>query len=109
MSVTLTTLLRTVKGLSASTSVTTMWEATSVLAGLATSFRVITTPAKVKRNFKSSEGSREGALHAGRLGEVTWEADDGAAEGTAPRCDLYFFPLHQWSAAVSCSQRPLGT
>lgn len=29
--------------------------------------------------------------------------------GTAPRCDLSFLPLPQWSAAVSCSQRHLGT
>lgn len=48
MNVTLTMLPRKMKGLSASTSVTTMWVATSVLAGLATSFRVTTTPAKVK-------------------------------------------------------------
>lgn len=59
------------KGPSASTSVTTMWVATSVLAGLATSFRMTTTPAKVKKNFKRSEGLREGALHAERVGEVT--------------------------------------
>lgn len=71
MNVTLTMLPRTMKGLSASTSVTTMWVATSVLAGLATSFRVTTTPAKVKRNFRRSEGPTEGALHAGRVGELT--------------------------------------
>lgn len=47
MNVTLTMMLRKMKGLSASTSATTMWVATSVLAGLATSFRVTTTPAKV--------------------------------------------------------------
>lgn len=45
--VTLKMLLRKMKGLGASTSATTMWVATSVLAGLATSFRVTTTPAKV--------------------------------------------------------------
>lgn len=71
MNVILMMLPRTMKGLGASTSVTTMWVATSVLAGLVTSFRVTTTPAKVQRNCKRSEGSREGALHAGRLGEVT--------------------------------------
>lgn len=68
---TLTMLPAMMKGLSASTSVTTMWVATSVLAGLATSFRVTTTPVKVKRNFKRSEGPTEGPLHAGRVGEVT--------------------------------------
>lgn len=68
---TLKMLLRTMRGLSASTSVTTMWVATSVLVRLATSFRVTATPAKVKRNFMRSEGSRGGALHAGRVGEVT--------------------------------------
>lgn len=71
MNVSLTMLPRTMKDLSASTSVTTMWVATSVLAGLATSYRVTTTRAKVKRNFKRSEGSRKGALHAGRMGEIT--------------------------------------
>lgn len=47
MNVTLTMLLRKMKGLGASMSATTMWVATSVLAGLATSFRVTSTPAKV--------------------------------------------------------------
>jgi len=47
MNVTLMELLRKMKGLSASTSATTTWVATSVLAGLATSFRVTTTLAKV--------------------------------------------------------------
>lgn len=94
MNVTLTMLLRKTKGLGASTSATTMWVATSVLAGLATSFRVTTTPAKVNWNFERSEGSREGALQPGRVGEVTGGAVDRAADNTAPQSDLYFLPLH---------------
>lgn len=94
MNVTLTMLLRKTKGLGASTSATTMWVATSVLAGLATSFRVTTTPAKVNWNFERSECSREGALQPGRVGEVTGGAVDRAADNTAPQSDLYFLPLH---------------
>lgn len=47
MNVTLTMLLRTVRGLGVSTFATTMWAATSVLAGLVTSSKVTATLAKV--------------------------------------------------------------
>lgn len=47
MNVTLTMLLRTVRGLGVSTFATTTWAATSVLAGLATSSKVTATLAKV--------------------------------------------------------------
>lgn len=47
MNVTLTMLLRTVRGLGVSTFATTTWAATSVLVGLATSSKVTATLAKV--------------------------------------------------------------